>query len=282
MVPDVSSREATKGGDMRDENGTGFEGLLDLLRFLRSPEGCEWDRSREAKDLKPYLLEECHELLEAIDRGDPAALAGEIGDLLLHCAFLTVLGEESGAFDAREVFARIEAKMKRRHPHLFGEEPRAAPAEPWEVIKSRERDREGRTGILDGLPASLPPLIRAFRLQERVSALKFDWASPEGAFRKVEEELEEVDEAHRAGDRRAMAGELGDLLFAAVNLSRLLGVHPDEALSMTVRKFAERFDRLAERARRDGLVLGEAGLDELDRIWEAIKKEDRDAGAGDG
>jgi MazG family protein len=264
---------------MENEAGPSFERILDLIRFLRSPEGCSWDRSKSRRDLRPYLLEECHELIEAIERDDPTGVAAEIGDLILHCAFLTVLAEEQGEFSADEVFSRLEAKMIERHPHLFRDISDDSPPEPWEKIKNRERELEGKRGIMDGIPATLPPLIRAFRLQERVSALNFDWSSPEGAIRKVREELKEVIEAHSSKGERETKIEVGDLLFAVVNLSRLLGVHPDEALSETIRKFSDRFDRLSTRARASGLVLGEAGLDELDRIWESIKEEEKGKGA---
>ena len=256
-----------------------FEEIMSLLRFLRSPAGCEWDRQKEAPDMKPYLLEECYELIEAIERGDSRAQVDEIGDLLLHCAFLTVLGEEKGEFSAKEIFHHLAAKIRRRHPHLFPGPEGGERTENWEYIKGKERRKEGRTGLLDGLPVDLPPLLRSFRLQERAAGWKFDWSSPQGAFEKVEEEIGEVMRAYQAKDRDEVEREIGDLIFAVVNLSRLLGVHPEKALSRTIRKFARRFDRLSERARARGLVLGEAGLEELDTLWEAIKAEERDSGS---
>ncbi|OGF97866.1 MAG: hypothetical protein A2Z06_00285 [Candidatus Glassbacteria bacterium RBG_16_58_8] len=251
-----------------------FEDIIDLLVFLRSPGGCPWDRSKDAKDLKPYLLEECHELMEAIDSGETQALVDELGDLLLHCAFLTAIGQEGGIFTSRDVFERLEAKIRRRHPHLFPDGESKASPEGWESIKQKERQRMGRIGISEGIPATLPPLLKAFRIQERAAAWKFDWSSPDGALLKGAEERGEVEHAYRSGDRPEAEQEIGDLLFAVVNLSRLLDIHPEDALSKTIRKFARRFDRLAVRATECGLVLGEASLEELDRIWEAIKKEE--------
>ncbi len=261
---------------MTGKNDTRYEDIIELLHFLRSPEGCSWDRSKGIQDLKPYILEECHELLEAIDREDTGAILNEIGDILLHCAFLSVVGEEKGHFTPSDVLRHLEEKIKRRHPHLFGGGKGEHRAENWEAIKGRERNREGRTEIMDGIPGTLPPLLKAFRLQERVSGWKFDWASPDGALEKVVEETREVEAAYRSGARRETEKELGDLLFAVVNLSRLLGVHPEEALSKTIRKFARRFDRLAVKATEAGLVLGEADLEELDRIWEDVKQEETD------
>jgi MazG family protein len=225
--------------------------------------------------MKPYILEECHELLEAIEKGDPRAQVDEIGDLLLHCAFLTVLGEEEGLFTSAEIFERLEEKIRRRHPHLFTYHTNGEDVEKWETIKGRERKKEGRNSLLDGIPSSLPPLLKSFRLQERAAGWKFDWSSPDGALEKVSEEVNEITKAYRSGDRGGIEEEIGDLLFAVVNLSRLLDVHPDEALSHTIRKFTSRFDLLSERAAAKGLVLGEASLEELDEIWEAIKREER-------
>ncbi len=261
-----------------DDTLNDFDRILSLLRYLRSPEGCAWDRSKTARDMKPYILEECHELLEAIEKGDPGAQVDEIGDLLLHCAFLTVLGEEESLFSSAEIFDRLEEKIKRRHPHLFTDRPGGKAGENWEAIKGREREREGRTSLMDGIPPSLPPLLKSFRLQERAAGWKFDWSSPEGAFDKVSEEVCEVTKAYRTGDRDRVEEEIGDLLFAVVNLSRLLDIHPDEALSRTIKKFTDRFDLLSERAAAKGLVLGEASLEELDEIWEAIKREERNSG----
>lgn len=256
---------------------------LDLVRFLR--ERCPWDAAQTPRSLIPHLLEEAHETADAIRADDARALEGELGDLLLNLAFQVVLGEEEERFDAGSIVGRLEEKMKRRHPHLFGLGDR----EEWETLKARER-AEGE-GVLEGLSTGLDPLLRAHRIQERVSGVGFDWPDASGAWEKVVEELEEVREAlqsevgkaRRPGDgeapeegpSEALEEELGDLLFAVVNLTRLAGAHSDTALDRANRKFHRRFQRLEEIARERGIRLEDATLEELDRIWDEVK-------AGDG
>jgi MazG family protein len=250
------------------------------VRFLRV--NCSWDRAQTPETLIPYLLEEAHEVVDAIHDKDPAALEGELGDLLLNLAFQVVLGEEQGSFTAESVTARLEDKMRRRHPHLYGLGER----EEWEALKSRERERGG---VLDGLARGLDPLTAAHRIQERVSGVGFDWADYRGAIAKVDEELEEVrrelealasQRAARAGESEAgtsaaLEEELGDLLFAAVNLVRLAGSHPTPALERANRKFRRRFERLEALARERGVVLAEAGLEQLDVLWDEIKAQEK-------
>jgi len=256
---------------------------LELVRFLRVH--CPWDREQTPLSLVPHLLEESHEVVDAIHEGDPLALEGELGDLLLNLAFQIVLAEEAGSFGAVGVVARLEGKMRRRHPHLFGLGER----EGWEALKARER--EAGQGVLDGLARGLDPLTASHRIQERVSGVGFDWADYRGALGKVEEELEEVKEALAeaavapgpegvpAGPPAVRAGvrveeELGDLLFAVVNLARLAGVHATTALARANRKFRRRFERLEALAGERGVVLHEAGLEELDRLWDELKTEE--------
>lgn len=244
------------------------EGELDralaLVRFLR--EHCPWDEAQTPESLLPHLVEESREVVDAVRAGDEHTLEGELGDLLLNVAFQIVLAEERGAFDAGAVADRLERKMKRRHPHLFGLGEREA----WEAIKARER---GDAGVLDGLASGLEPLLRAHRIQERVSGVGFDWSEPRGAWEKVAEELQEVREALEEEDAAALEEELGDLLFAVVNLSRLAGAHAAVVLDAANRKFGARFRRLEELARERGMRLGEASLEELDELWEELKEE---------
>ena len=268
-----------------DANGAaspgGIDRALDLVRFLRA--NCSWDRAQTPESLIPYLLEETHEVVDAIHDRDAVALEGELGDLLLNVAFQVVLGEEEGHFTASSVAARLEEKMRRRHPHLYGLGER----EEWEALKSREREGGG---VLQGLARGLDPLTAAHRIQERVSGVGFDWADYRGALDKVAEELQEVRQALEevestrstagspepsANARSALEEELGDLLFAAVNLVRLAGSHPTHALERANRKFRRRFERLEELARRRGVVLAEAGLTELDKLWDELKAEER-------
>lgn len=238
---------------------------LALIRFLRAH--CSWDAAQTPQSLIPYLLEEAHEVAEAIGDGDDEALASELGDLLLNVAFQIVLAEERGAFDAETVVRGMEEKMRRRHPHLYGCEK-----ESWEVLKARERAGKVAPSLLSGVPRGLDPLSRAHRIQERVSAVGFDWADAKGAFEKVAEEVEEVRQALEAEPSPALEEELGDLLFAVVNLTRLAGAHALNALQRANRKFTARFEALERLAAERGVVLGEATLEELDALWEEVKK----------
>jgi len=238
-----------------------------LVRFLR--EHCPWDASQTPESLLPYLLEEAHEVADAVIARDDEALADELGDLLLNVAFQTVLAEERRAFGAEDVVARLETKMRRRHPQIYGD----GPAEPWEAMKARERAaRAGESpSVLGGLAKGLDPLSRAQRIQERVSGVGFDWANAQGAFEKVAEEVEEVRQALEQEPSPALEEELGDLLFAVVNLTRLSGLHAMRALQRANAKFTGRFEALERLATERGVVLGEASLEELDAIWEEIK-----------
>lgn len=275
---------------------------LALVRYLRSE--CPWDAEQTAESLVPHLLEETHEVVDAIRDGDETELEGELGDLLLNLAFQIVVAEEKGTMTADSVYGRLEEKMIARHPHVFGD----AEHRDWEESKAKER-REGE-GVLSGLARGLDALTKAYRIQERVAGVGFDWEDHRGALEKVREELEEAAEAigERSdggadGDADVDAGagiggasigtdagmdaeagadtdpadrvteEIGDLLFAAVNLSRLAGVHPTTALARANRKFTDRFERVEAVARERGIELSEAGLEVLDGIWDEVKRE---------
>jgi len=243
-------------------------GILDralaLVAFLR--ENCPWDATQTSQSLIPHLLEETHEVVDAIRADDPHALEGELGDLLLNLAFQVIVGEEAGSFTRESITARLEEKMKCRHPHLFG----LGEKEDWERIKAREREEGAR--VLDGLATGLDPLLKAHRIQERVSGVGFDWSDTGGAWAKVAEELEEVRVALERQDSEAVEEELGDLLFAVVNLTRLAGFHPDKTLDQANRKFHERFEALEDLARERGISVSDAGLDVLDELWEELKR----------
>lgn len=242
-----------------------LEDALALMHDLRAR--CEWDRAQTHESLRPYLIEETHELDDALRTGDVTAMREELGDVLLQVLFHSVLAEEDGAFDAHDVAAGLIAKMKRRHPHLYGGGPR----EPWETMKARSR-----TSIGDGLPAGLPALHRAQRLQDRAAGVGFDWSDTEGPARKVEEELGEVREQlgrpESTERRAAIEDELGDLLFAAVNLCRRAGVHAAVALDRANAKFERRFTAMEALARARGLSLGGLSLAEMDALWEDVKR----------
>jgi MazG family protein len=251
-----------------------LEDTLSLMRDLRAR--CEWDAAQTHESLRPYLIEEAYEVDDAIRAGDDAKLREELGDLLLQIVFHSVLAEERGAFTMRDVAAAFITKMKGRHPHLYGEGAR----QPWEQMKAKKRD-----SIVDGLPADLPALHRAFRLQDRAAGVGFDWPDTEGPAEKVEEELAEVREElserpapapHAAPSYDAahekLEEEIGDLLFAVVNLSRKAGVHPALALDKANVKFARRFGAVERMAAERGLKVGEATLAQLDGLWDEVKE----------
>ncbi|MGH7508663.1 MAG: nucleoside triphosphate pyrophosphohydrolase [Gemmatimonadales bacterium] len=240
------------------------------VRDLR--ERCPWDRAQTRETLRPYLVEEVLELDHALSEGEIAGIQAELSDLLLHLAFQLVIAEESRDFTASEVADELEAKMRRRHPHLFD----LGRAEPWEQIKRRE----SRGHVLAGLVPTLPPLLMAYRLQERAASVGFDWPDVGGPVAKIREELAEVEEELRSGPNappapsQELADEIGDLLFAVVNLARKAGVQPGPALDRTNRKFRNRFEEMELLAARRGLDVSTAGLEALDRLWNEVKRVD--------
>jgi nucleoside triphosphate diphosphatase len=239
---------------------------LALVRDLRAR--CPWDHAQTRESLRPYLVEEALELDQALKHGEPAALRDELGDLLLHLAFQIVIGEERREFDAETVTRGLEEKMWRRHPHLFGDSP-TPDHEGWERVKQRERG--AGSGTLRGLPPSLPPLLMAYRLQERAAGVGFDWPDAHGPMQKVKEEIAELERETGGEKRKALADELGDLLFAVVNLARKLEIDPRAALERANDKFTRRFEAVERLAEQRGVDVGRASLDELDRLWDEVK-----------
>lgn len=258
-------------------------GVLDralaLVEFLRA--NCPWDAAQTHVSLRRYLLEESHEVVDAIDQGDDSALRDELGDLLLNVAFQIVVGEGRGAFDREGVVRGLEEKMRRRHPHLYGGEYVS-----WERLKALERSA-GAGGAADGAsPESAPggllhdviggpdPLAHARRIQSRVSEVGFDWADPRGAWEKLREEIDEVGEELSDGNGPALEEEIGDLLFATVNLARLAGIDPTVSLQRANMKFSRRFRRVEELAQEAGIPMADAGLEVLDGFWDRAKQEE--------
>ncbi len=242
---------------------------LALVRDLRAR--CPWDHAQTRATLRPYLVEEALELDQALRSDDPVALRDELGDLLLHLAFQIVVGQEKREFDAETVTRALEEKMWRRHPKLFGD-AKASDHEGWERMKKRERG--AGSGTLRGLPPSLPPLLRAYRLQERAAGVGFDWPSAAGPMEKVKEETVELEAEMRdagSGMRDALQDEIGDLLFAVVNLARKLTIDPRAALEGANDKFQRRFEAVERLAEQRGVDIGRAGLDELDKLWDEVK-----------
>jgi nucleoside triphosphate diphosphatase len=249
------------------DDKTSLEDAVAIMRDLRKR--CDWDAAQTHDSLRPYLIEESHELDEAIRSGDESRMREELGDLLLQVLFHSVIAEERGEFGIADVARGLVAKMRARHPHLFDGGDR----EPWERMKARKREAIG-----DGLPAGMPALHRAHRLQDRAAGVGFDWPDVEGPAHKVEEELREVRE-HLGQDSRVDAetrtkleDELGDLLFACVNLCRKAGVHPALALDKANAKFEKRFGEIERRCRELGLNPADLGLERLDAMWDEAKK----------
>ena len=210
---------------------------------------------------------------KAIQTDDPEAMRDELGDLLLHLAFQIVIGEERSQFNAEVVTRTLEEKMWRRHPNLFGDgRVSTSDHQGWELVKRREPRGGGKRGTLAGLPPTLPPLLMAYRLQERAAGIGFDWPDAKGPMAKVKEEMGELEQEQGAGSREQLEEEVGDLLFAAVNLARKLGVEPGQALERANAKFTKRFEQVEKLAEERGLEMGRASLEELDRLWEEVKK----------
>jgi len=249
-------------------------GVLDealaLVEFLRSR--CPWDAEQTHHSLRRYLLEEAHEVVDAIDDSDDVALRDELGDLLLNLAFQIVVAEERAAFDRADVVRGLQEKMRRRHPQIYG----SSEAVSWEVLKAAERGEpvSDEPHLLRDLVQGRDALAHAYRVQARVATVGFDWANADGAWEKVREEVDEVRDELSSGSPARLEEEVGDLLFAVVNLARLAGVHPTTALTRANAKFARRFGRLETLAAASDIELGAAGLTVLDSLWNDVKREE--------
>ena len=247
-----------------------LDALIELMATLRSPAGCPWDRKQTPATLKPFVLEEAYEVAAAIDAGDPAELRDELGDLLFQVVFQAQIAAENGHFTLHDVVTGITDKMTRRHPHVFGE-ARADTAEAvldqWEQQKKKA---EGR-GLFDGLPAALPALLKAFRVQEKAARVGFDWPDVRGPIAKVHEETAELEAALASGDAAAVEHELGDLLFSLVNVARALKVNPEFALGRTTDRFVARFKAMEALADGRGLVFHDLSLPQMDALWDEVK-----------
>ncbi len=255
-----------------------FDDLVRVMARLRSPDGCPWDGEQTHSSLRPYLIEETYEALEAIDQEDWARLCDELGDVLLQVVFHAQLAAERGDFDIEDVCDAIVTKLRRRHPHVFADTSVSGSDEVldrWERLKREEEGYRERESALDGIPQSLPALQRAHKLQRRAARVGFDWDEVAGARAKVDEELREVDEA--ADDAREE--EIGDLLFAVVNLARFLGVEPEGALRRANERFGRRF-RWVEQAAGSPERLREMNLEQMDELWERAKAEEASGGGG--
>lgn len=254
-----------------------FAELLELTGFLRSPDGCAWDRAQTIATLRPHLVEEFHETLEALDDGDDATVRDELGDLLFLIVFIARIAEEEGRFDLEEIVRGVAAKLRRRHPHVFGPDRAETPDEVrsrWETGKLDEDTHRGRRSILDGLPRELSALLTARRMQEKAAAVGFDWREIEDVMDKAEEELGELRQEVADGRPGEIEQEFGDLLFSIVNVARFLGIDPEAALRKTNLKFRRRFEVVEERFR--GRNLKDVGLEAMDRVWDEAKESEED------
>jgi tetrapyrrole methylase family protein / MazG family protein len=276
---------------MADSAGTLFESLLSIMSRLRSEGGCPWDREQTRESLKPYLIEEAYEALDALDSGASDHILEELGDVLFQVVFHAQLAREQGEFTMSDLLARLNEKMVRRHPHVFagGQVADAAEAlSQWERIKRGE----GKPGAavrsaLDGVPASLPALLRAQRLQVKAGRVGFDWPTWREAWSKIGEEMAELEQAAEVGHTARVREELGDLLFSIVNVARLLGADAEDSLRAAAEKFTRRFREVEAEMSAAGRNVKEATLEELDRTWGAVKaREDsgtaRPVDGGDG
>ena len=260
---------------------TKIEELVQVMKKLRSPEGCPWDRAQTHRSLMPFIMDECGELLDAIDAEDDANFREELGDVLMHIVLHSVMAEERGAFTFGDVVDGITKKMIFRHPHVFGKEEVDSAAEVldlWEKVKAQEKAHAPKpdASVLDGVPNHCPALLQAEKLQKKAAKVGFDWAEEEQILDKIGEEYRELCEAMRSGDQDHIDEELGDLLFAAANLSRFRKRDSAELLlARASAKFRRRFQSLEKRLAEDGKKPEECSLEELDHLWDQVKAEEK-------
>lgn len=260
-----------------ENEGTKFEKVMEIMRRLRGRGGCPWDAEQSHESLKRYLLEEAYEVIEAIDAKSPKMLREELGDLLLQPVFHAVIAEERGDFSMEEVLETLADKLVSRHPHVFGNQvikTSHEQLENWERLKQKEK-KEERKSALSGVPPNLPALMKAHKVTEKAARVGFDWSHVDEVFAKVMEELHEFEETMLANDQERMEAELGDLLFAIVNLGRFLSIDPEEALRKTITRFTGRFGHIEETLHGRGVSLKDASLDEMETLWEEAKRREQ-------
>ncbi len=246
-----------------------FSTLLDIIARLRAPDGCPWDREQTHLSLKPNLLEECYEALEAIDEGDDRKLSEELGDILMQIVLHSQIGQERGKFSIEDVLQSINTKLIRRHPHVFGDTKVGGSKDVirnWEALKQEEK---GTLSVLDGLPKGMPALAYSQAMQRRAARVGFDWKEIDGVIDKLSEEVEEL---RRCSSQEEMVHEFGDVLFALVNVARRLNMESEEALQLANRRFYQRFRLMEEDCRKRGIDLSSLPLEEQDKLWEQAKR----------
>ncbi len=254
-----------------------FESLVEVIATLRGENGCPWDREQTHASLKPTLIEETYETVEAIDSGDPGKLKEELGDLLLNIMLQAQIAAENRDFDIYDVIDSLTEKLIRRHPHVFGDvhvDNAEEVVKNWEAIKRQETGYEDRKSVLDGIPNALPALLRSQKIQKRAARVGFDWDNIADVLAKVDEELAEVKESLNENHPDAVEMEIGDLLFAVVNLCRFVDLQAEETLRKSNRKFIARFKRMEAELEKQGKTFAGQTLAELDEIWEDVKKDE--------
>lgn len=263
---------------MAKASGEQFDALVRIMERLRANNGCSWDREQTRETLKPFLIEEAYEVVEAIDKGEPHQLMEELGDLLFQVVFHAQIAAERREFTIGQILAETADKMVRRHPHVFGDSTASTTREvleQWEELKREERNAAASASpasALDGVPRELPGLLRAQRIQDKASRVGFDWPEASGVMAKVDEELGELKEAIEGAVSEEIERELGDALFSLVNLARFFNLNAEEALRKSISRFSARFQYMEEALHRDGRRFREISLEEMERLWQQAKK----------
>ncbi len=252
-----------------------LERLIDIMKLLRSEEGCPWDREQTHESLKKYLIEETYEYLEVVDLQDKAHMCEELGDVLLQIVFHARIAEENGDFNIEDVINGVCEKMIHRHPHVFGDvsaETSSQVLKNWEEIKKKEKGVTDQTSVLQDVPKNLPALMRSYKVQQKAAQVGFDWTDTGDVFAKIREEIDELEAEYKKNNKSGMEDELGDVLFSIVNLSRFLKVHPELSLTQSTNKFINRFEYMEKKADEEGKKLNEMSLDEMETLWVKAKK----------
>ena len=251
-----------------------FSDLVDIMKILRSENGCPWDREQTHESLKKYLIEETYEVLEVIDLKDKDRLCEELGDLLLQIIFHAQIAAEDGKFDINDVITGICRKMIQRHTHVFGD-AKAENADEvlvnWEAIKKKEKGQKSQTEVLRSVPANLPALMRSYKVQQKAAHVGFDWDNIDDVFAKVHEEIKELEDVYKSKNVERIMDEMGDVFFALVNLARFLKVQPELALTGTINKFIKRFEYIEQESEKMGKRLENMKLPEMDELWNKAK-----------
>lgn len=251
-----------------------FNDLLEIMARLRAENGCPWDREQTHESLRIYMIEETYEVLEALDEGDMGKFCNELGDLLLQIVFHARIADENGVFDINDVTTEICEKLISRHPHIFGEATADTPeqvVENWEAIKKKEKKLKSQTSVLKDIPSNLPALMRSYKVQQKAAMVGFDWDNTDDVFRKIDEEIGELRDVYKSKNVERITDELGDAIFALVNLARFLKVQPELALTGTINKFIRRFEYIEQQSLKAGRKLEEMSLAEMDELWNEAK-----------